>query len=600
MAKVLGGIASDVEQLSERLRELEQRVSALEGQPANAAAAPAPATFAASSPVPLTPDVSIPGSFALRRPRAPETWRGFPGPSVSAGTLPVLGTAVLGIAGAYLLRAVAGWGTILRLPVLILAIVYAGMWLVWAVRTHAVSSFASVTYAITAAVILSPLLWESTVSFQIVRPTFTAAVLVAFVVLALALAWRQNLQAIPWVATLAAVTTALALIVATHELVPFTVALLAVALVTEAASCLGHRLRVRVVPAMAADFAVWLLIYLMTSPEGVPAEYPPVGATTITALCLALLAIYGGSLGLRNFGLRHRLTIFEIAQGVVAVVLATFGILRASPGSAAALGAFFLLVAAACYWGALSRFVGEAHHRNRRVCANYAAALVLAGSWLLFPASLLAPFWSLAAVAAAFLYMRTGKLSLGTHLSFYLLAAGTLSGLLNLAGNALAGTVPSTVEGGAWVVALSAGLCYAIGLRGSAGQRAESQQANEWKPRLLWIVPCTLVAGVGAALAVMASVRLGSAGGALNASGLSVVRTVVICSVALILGFSGSRLKRAELLWVAYVAIGFGTLKLLFEDLRFGSAASLVASLFCYGLILILIPRLTRLGRERS
>ena len=45
-----------------------------------------------------------------------------------------------------------------------------------------------------------------------------------------------------------------------------------------------------------------------------------------------------------------------------------------------------------------------------------------------------------------------------------------------------------------------------------------------------------------------------------------------------ILAFGGSRLKRAELLWVAYVAIAFGTLKLLFEDLRFGNAASLVAS----------------------
>jgi len=42
--------------------------------------------------------------------------------------------------------------------------------------------------------ILSPMLWESTVSFQVLSPVFTAAVLVAFVVLALALAWQQGLQ----------------------------------------------------------------------------------------------------------------------------------------------------------------------------------------------------------------------------------------------------------------------------------------------------------------------------------------------------------------------------------------------------------------------
>ena len=243
MAQAFDGIASDVEQLSERLRELERRVSALEGRPANAAAAP-PAS----------------ASVALPKSRPPETWRGFPAANVPAG-VSVFGKAVLGIAGAYLLRAVAESGTIPQLPVLMVAIVYAGMWLVWAVRTHAANRFASVTYAITSALILSPLLWESTVRFQILRPAFTAAVLVAFVVLALALAWRQNLQAIPWVATLAAVATALALIIATRELVPFTAGLLAVALAAEMVVCLGHRLSVRAVPAIAADFAVWLLVY---------------------------------------------------------------------------------------------------------------------------------------------------------------------------------------------------------------------------------------------------------------------------------------------------------------------------------------------------
>ena len=64
----------------------------------------------------------------------------------------------------------------------------------------------------------------------------------------------------------------------------------------------------------------------------------------------------------------------------------------------------------------------------------------------------------------------------------------------------------------------------------------------------VWIVPCVLVAGVAAALAVMVGVRLGSASWVLNASRLSVVRTLVTCSVALILGFGGSHLKHAELL----------------------------------------------------
>lgn len=572
MARAFDGVASDVEQLSERLRKLEDRVSALEGQPASATFTPAESE-----------------SVAGTKSRPAEPVPGFVGPNLSAGTLPVFGKAVLGIAGAYLLRAVAESGTLPKLPLLVVAIVYAGMWLVWAVRTHATNSFAGVTYAITAAMILSPLLWESTVRFQLLSPVFTAAVLVAFVVLALALAWRQSLQAIPWIATLAGVTTTLALMIATRELVPFTVGLLAMSMAAEVVVCFGHQLSLRVVPAIAADFAVWLLVYLMTSPEGVPSEYRPIAATTITALCLALLAIYGGSIGLRSFGLRHRVTIFEIVQAAIAFVLVIFGTLRASPGSAAVLGVFFLLAAAVCYWGTLSRFVAEEQTRNRRVCATYAVTLLLLGSLLFFPAAFEAPFLCLAAMTAALLYIRTGKLSLGMHVSFYLAAAAILSGLLNLAGSALAGTVPHALNAGAWVVAFSAGLCYTIGSRASTDQ---------WKSRLLWVIPCVLVAGAVAALAVMASVRLGSASGMLIASRLSVVRTVVICAAALILGFSGSRLKRAELLWVAYLAIAFGTLKLLMEDLRFGNAASLVASLLSYGLILILIPRLTRFGRN--
>ena len=46
--------------------------------------------------------------------------------------------------------------------------------------------------------------------------------------------------------------------------------------------------------------------------------------------------------------------------------------------------------------------------------------------------------------------------------------------------------------------------------------------------------------------------------------------------------------------WLSYAAVGFGTLKLLCEDLRFGNAWSLVVSLLFYGLVLILLPKFTR------
>src|ERR1700757_2425188 len=111
MAQALYGVASDVEQLSERVRELERRVSALEDQPKK--------TITARS----EPD------FGPQRPHPPTVWRGFLPEQVPGGAVPVLGKAVLGIAGAYLLRAIAESGAIPTLPILILAIVYSGLWM---------------------------------------------------------------------------------------------------------------------------------------------------------------------------------------------------------------------------------------------------------------------------------------------------------------------------------------------------------------------------------------------------------------------------------------------------------------------------------------
>jgi hypothetical protein len=568
MPQAVDNIALALEQLNEQMRSLEHRVAALEGQP--------------EKPPSTAPH---PSSVALERPRPPATWRGFPPVETPSGAVPILGKAVLGVAGAYLLRAIAESSTVPKLPVLFIAIAYACFWMVWAVRIHAASRFASTTYAVTSALILSPLLWESTVRFQVLSPAIAAAVTVAFVVLTIALAWRKDLQLIQWVATLASVIAALALIIETHELVPLTAALLAVALVTEAAACLEHSLTLRAVPALAADFAVWLLVFILAA-DSIPEGYSPASGATIAALCFLLLAIYGASIGVRSFALRHPITIFEIGQAVVAFALASYGVLRATHGSIAQpLGAVFMLLAAACYWGSLFRFSEDNQVRNRRVSATWAAALLLAGSFLLFPANLQIPFLCAAAGAATLVYTRTRKLSLGMHASFYLAAATIASTLPAYAADALAKSVPGIPEWRVWIVALTAALCYGV------GASTEQDQGNR---RLLWVTPAALVGFTGAALAIAAIVGLSSRHLELAASSLSVIRTVVICAVALTLGLLGSFQKRIELVWLAYAAVALGTLKLLVEDLRFGNAASLVVSLVFYGLILILLPRVTK------
>jgi len=575
MPQAVDNLTPVLEELSEQLRNLERRVAALEGHAEKSSST----------------DLQT-ASIALERPRPPAIWHGFPPLESPSAFVTVLGKAVLGMAGAYLLRALAESSAIPKLPVLFVAILYACFWMVWATRIHAASRFASVTYAITSALILSPMLWESTVRFKALPPAIAASVTALFVMLAISLTWRKDLQFIPWVATLASVATVFALIIETHELIALTAALLVVAMITEVVACLGHRPTFRAIPALAADFAVWLLVFILASEGTIPEGYHPASARTIVFLCLVLLTIYGGSVGVRSFVAHAPITVFETAQAILAFGLATYGAMRATHGSIAPfLGIGFLSLASACYWGTLWRFADEAHARNRWVSATWAAALLLAGTFLLFPENLQIILFALAAPATTFFYSRTRKLSLGMHASLYLAAAVFVSRLLIFAADAFAGDLPATPDGRIALVAASGLICYLL------GSRVTEEKRNR---RMLWLIPGAVVAFAAAGLAVTAVLRISSSRFEGAPATLSVVRTIVNCVLALALAFLGSRWKRVELGWLAYAAVAFGTLKLLFEDLRFGNASSLVVSLLFYGLVLIFLPRVMRQSGNTS
>src|SRR4051812_12743145 len=117
MPEAVDSIASALEQLGEQLQSLERRVSALEVHSVDAVSAATDAT-----------------SIPMERPRPPATWRGFPPVEGSSKAVPILGKAVLGIAGAYLLRALSESGSIPKLPILFIAISYACFWMIWAAR----------------------------------------------------------------------------------------------------------------------------------------------------------------------------------------------------------------------------------------------------------------------------------------------------------------------------------------------------------------------------------------------------------------------------------------------------------------------------------
>ena len=570
MPQVVDDVASLFEHLSQRITDLEVRVAALEG---SATTAPTQAAIpAAVREPPTSPSVELI-------------------PSPSAGSIvPILGKATLAMAGAYLLRAVAESGAIAQFPMVIAGIVYASLWMAWAVRAHRKDHFASATYGITSTLVLAPLLYESTVRFQLLSITSTSAVLVAFVTLVLVLAWHSNLQVLPWVGTLASIAIVWALMFATHELVPLTMALLAIALATEVAACLGHRLSLWAMVAVAADSAVVLFIYVMTSTGGVPSSYTPASPTIKVLLPLSLLCIYSGGIAIRSFGERKRISNFEVLQGVLAFTFSYVGATRASNAAAPLLGILFLVLSLVCYWGALLRFAGDRNIRNRRVSATWAIMLMLAGLVIAFSPVIGTLLSCIFAFAALLLYRRNRSLSFAVHTSLYLALASILSPSSTYFGKAFTGTIPAAPHWTVWAVLASALVCYSI---------APPEPEAQWTRRLLWIPPAALASTAIAAFAVVALHALFSTRFELGASHVGDIRTAVTCLVALMLAFIAGRGKRPELGWLAYAAVGLGALKLLLEDLRFGNASSLVVSLLFYGLVLIFLPRLLRPGDSR-
>lgn len=568
MPQVIDDVASLVEQLTRRIADLEARVSALE-HPSSATSGQAVTAISIQSHSTAAPQIPL----DINR---------------SGNVISVLGKAVLAMAGAYLLRAIAESSSNAQFSMLVAAIVYACGWMAWAVRVHRTNHFASAAYGTTATLILAPLLYEASTRFQLLSVSSTSAVLVAFVVLVLVLAWHSNLQVLPWVGTLASIATVWALIFSTHDLVPLTCALLAIALATEVAACLGHRLSLWAMVAMAADAAVALFIYVMTSPDGVPASYRPASPTTTALLSLGLLGIYGGGIAIRSFGERKQISNFEVLQGALVFGLAYIGATRASQSATPILGVLFLGLSLVCYWGALSRFSGEQQTRNRAISASWAVLLMLVGVTVVFPPAIAALLCCLLGIGILLACRRTKSVHLALHASLYLAAAAALSPFLSYAREALAGAVPGLPPWMMWIVLSSSLLCYSMAAY-PAGER--------WPRRTLWIVPAGLASiGVAALLVVMlhavASTRF-----TLTTSHTAGIRTIATSLVALMLGYLASRYKRPELGWLAYGAVALGALKLLVEDLRLGNAASLVVSLLFYGLILILLPRLLKPNR---
>lgn len=550
--------AVTLEELARELQSLRERVGVLEHRLEG---------HATPEPLPAGPEPVI----------APEL------ASVSAGEwVPVIGKALLGIAGAYLLRAMTELGTISHATGVAAGFLYAAFWLYQAVRTPIERRFAALTAAFTSVLILGPLLFEASQRFHAISDWTSAVVLVSFAGLAVALCWNKPGSYVPVIVTGGTALFGLVFLVALRDLLPFTFALLAIAAAVEFAACFDRETSSRPWLAAAADTGMLIAAYIGGR---LPESWVRAPSSLLVAAQIALLVIYVASTAARTIVQRRQFTAFETVQTVVAFVIGlggAFHIAQTSGTGTWAIGAFALVGGAACYL-----FVARQQQRGRNFHTYAAFALLstLTGSFLLLDANLRIAAWGVYAVACGWLGRRTGRYVLALHGAAALCLGALTSAALAHPYSQLFEMGPAPVP--VWAVSVltvAALLSYVPAMR-----KAESGMA--WDERL--------AAVIAAALLVWLSCGTLSHGLTLLSPELSAMWGMVVVAVlAAILAALSAEWRRGELRGLVWALMAVAALKLLRTDLRQQHTLGLVVSLLAFGGMLVLVPRILRRPRD--
>jgi len=527
--------------------------------------------------------LGLAASRAAAPPAAPGAAAAAFTPPAEASIFPLAGRALLGLAGAYLLRSLAESGYLPPRIGSAAGILYAMAWLVLAARAPAAKRLEAAIHSLTAGLILSPLLWEATLKFHTISPWSAAATLMVFGIFGLAVSWRKNLLIVATIATLAVLGASGALLVASHDVPPFTTVFLTMAAAVELSACLDHWLNERWLAAVAADLSVLLAAWLVTNEHGLPEIYAPISHAWLIGALFALLAIYLASTIVRTLLRGFVFTGFEIAQSVIVFAIVLNGILRLSatdPRLAPALGALVLAGGAGCYLVSfllLDRLGAPA--RNFYTYSAFAIVQVLAGTGILLSGSTDAA-WYLLAIAAAAAGRFYNRTTLAGHAAVFLLLALAYSGTLTQAVAMLLGSAE-------WEAARP--LVLGMGALATVAVYALTTRT---------VLPVRIVMA-GATALLCAGILAGSltaayhyfVGPATNHAYCATLRTAVISSLSLLLAWSAARWKRLELSRLIYPAMILGAYRLVTQDLHQEKAA-LFLSLLVYGGALTALPRL--------
>jgi hypothetical protein len=518
----------------------------------------------------------------------PDQW------SISAvrGTPALAGRSLLILAGAFLLRALTEAGTFANGTGVVLGLAYAASWIFAAGLAARKGARASAGFfAVCAALIADPLIFEASTEFGVLSSTGSAITLTIMTAAGLFIASRWRLQESAWVFVVGAMVTAATLAVVRPPGEAATAVLVALGL---AAVWLAGRHGwefLRWLTAIGADVGVLRLTAMATAPggpHGIEAPHAPL----VAVLQGALLLGYVGSSFARALRGRHPIRVFDYLQTAVAWAIGWGGavqLARANDAGIRGLAVFALFVGLAAYAGAFG-VVDRRQGRNRSFLflSSLGLALVLLGlPGTIGSASAVA--WAVLALIAAAAGSHWDRVTLRAHAAVLLGAAWIASGVAaeaagDIGGRAGFDAVPGA---GAMIVAFLTVITTLVVLF------ARKLKTSGWVQRLP-LTALLVMSGIVAAAALVSVATLVAPGSALW------MGTVALSALTIVAAVLASRWGIREAGWVVYPLLALTGLRVVLTDLASGRTGVFVIALAAYGSAMILSPRLLRTHRRRQ
>jgi hypothetical protein len=499
------------------------------------------------------------------------------------------GRSLICLGGAYLIRALTESRMLPASAGVALGLAYAVLWALAAGRAAGKGLKGDATFhAVVSTAIAFPLIFEATAHFHFLGPQSSATALAFLSALSLVIAWRFSHQVMAWVITMAALMTALVLIVNTSVVLPYETFLLMLGLST---LWLGYDRKWTLLRWPVALVVNVVAIGLVLRAVGT--ERPDSPAMVIVLL-MALVGSYFASIAVRTLVRGRDIVPFEIIQTAAGLLIGLGGsvvVVRATHAGVAPLGFISLALGAGSYAVAYA-FISRMHGKNVNFYFYTALALVfaLAGLRLLLGDMLLVLSFCALALVVTLLGRRFNHPALLLHGFTYLFGAAWISGLLGDAGSSILGDAVGHARESGWIGWLV--LLASIGCALTLNRKRESQVGVMTRVARLGQVGLLVILLGGTSIYLVVVLITHLMGKALAPGGIATLRTVVFAASAVTLAASARRWEIHEMGWLAWILLGATGLKVLIEDMRNSGPALLFLSFALIGIAFILVPRL--------